>query len=195
MTGAGISNWLSDYGTADIPRTKESEFYGVAVETASRERMRALSPITYAATSRRPTLFVHGEADMRVPIEEAEQMYTALQEAARAGQIHSLSRATITAAGRPGTWCTATTRKCSGGKSSYSSVGLRPAQGVFMKLSVILLAALCLSAQTRHITSPKEAVRLQHRRRLSPGQLHAARSLLEEARHGIRPHEAGRHRA
>ena len=28
VTGAGISNWLSDYGTADIPRTKETEFYG-----------------------------------------------------------------------------------------------------------------------------------------------------------------------
>jgi dipeptidyl aminopeptidase/acylaminoacyl peptidase len=28
VSGAGISNWVSDYGTADIPRTKESEFYG-----------------------------------------------------------------------------------------------------------------------------------------------------------------------
>jgi hypothetical protein len=29
---AGISNWISDYGTADIPRTKESEFYGAPWE-------------------------------------------------------------------------------------------------------------------------------------------------------------------
>jgi dipeptidyl aminopeptidase/acylaminoacyl peptidase len=80
VTGAGISNWLSDYGTADIPRTKESEFYGAPWDQESSERMRALSPITYAGKVKTPTLFVHGEADRRVPIEEAEQMYTALKK-------------------------------------------------------------------------------------------------------------------
>jgi dipeptidyl aminopeptidase/acylaminoacyl peptidase len=80
VTGAGISNWLSDYGTADIPRTKESEFYGAPWDQESSERMRALSPITHAANVKTPTLFVHGEADRRVPIEEAEQMYTALKK-------------------------------------------------------------------------------------------------------------------
>jgi dipeptidyl aminopeptidase/acylaminoacyl peptidase len=80
MTGAGISNWLSDYGTADIPRTKESEFFGSPWESASNELMRSLSPITYAANVKTPTLFVHGESDMRVPITEDEQMYTALKK-------------------------------------------------------------------------------------------------------------------
>jgi dipeptidyl aminopeptidase/acylaminoacyl peptidase len=80
MTGAGVSNWLSDYGTADIPRTKESEFFGSPWESESNQLMRSLSPITYAANVKTPTLFVHGEADMRVPIEEDEQMYTALQK-------------------------------------------------------------------------------------------------------------------
>lgn len=80
VTGAGISNWLSDYGTADIPRTKESEFYGAPWDQESSERMRALSPITHAENVKTPTLFVHGEADRRVPIEEAEQMYTALKK-------------------------------------------------------------------------------------------------------------------
>jgi dipeptidyl aminopeptidase/acylaminoacyl peptidase len=80
VTGAGISNWLSDYGTADIPRTKESEFYGAPWEPDSNQLMRSLSPITYAANVKTPTLFVHGEADMRVPIEEAEQLYTALKK-------------------------------------------------------------------------------------------------------------------
>ena len=28
ITGAGITNWISDYGTADIYRTKETEFFG-----------------------------------------------------------------------------------------------------------------------------------------------------------------------
>jgi dipeptidyl aminopeptidase/acylaminoacyl peptidase len=80
VTGAGISNWLSDYGTADIPRTKESEFLGSPWESGSNQLMRSLSPITYAANVKTPTLFVHGEADLRVPIEEAEQMYTALKK-------------------------------------------------------------------------------------------------------------------
>jgi dipeptidyl aminopeptidase/acylaminoacyl peptidase len=80
VAGAGVSNWLSDYGTADIPRTKESEFYGAPWEPEANERMRALSPITYAAKVRTPTLFLDGESDMRVPIAEAEQMYTALKK-------------------------------------------------------------------------------------------------------------------
>lgn len=80
VTGAGISNWVSDYGTADIPRTKETEFYGAPWQSDSGERMRALSPISHVANVKTPTLFVHGEADRRVPIEEAEQMYTALKK-------------------------------------------------------------------------------------------------------------------
>lgn len=80
VVGAGISNWLSDYGTADIPRTKESEFSGAPWNQDAGERLRALSPITYAGNVKTPTLFVHGESDMRVPIEEGEQMYTALRK-------------------------------------------------------------------------------------------------------------------
>jgi len=80
VAGAGISNWMSDYGTADIPRTKESEFYGPPWEPESLELLLRSSPIVHAKGVTTPTLFVHGEADLRVPIEEAEQMYTALQK-------------------------------------------------------------------------------------------------------------------
>ncbi|MGH7562159.1 MAG: S9 family peptidase [Gemmatimonadales bacterium] len=79
ITGAGISNWVSDYGTADIYRTKETEFYGTPWEPEARERMIKQSPLTYAGRVRTPTLFVHGEVDQRVPYEEAEQMYFALK--------------------------------------------------------------------------------------------------------------------
>lgn len=78
VSGAGISNWLSDYGTSDIPRTKESEFYGSPWQPEGSERMLAYSPITHAGKVKTPTLFVHGEADARVPIEQGEQMYRAL---------------------------------------------------------------------------------------------------------------------
>ena len=80
IAGAGISNWVSDYGTADIPRTKESEFFGAPWEAKGFELLWRQSPIHYAANVTTPTLFVHGEADLRVPIEQAEQMYTALKK-------------------------------------------------------------------------------------------------------------------
>jgi dipeptidyl aminopeptidase/acylaminoacyl peptidase len=79
ITGAGITNWISDYGTADIYRTKETEFFGTPWETAAREVMIKQSPLTYAGNVKTPTLFVHGEVDQRVPYEEGEQMYFALR--------------------------------------------------------------------------------------------------------------------
>lgn len=78
ISGAGISNWISDYGTADIYRTKETEFFGTPWDAEARERMIKQSPLTYAGRVKTPTLFVHGEVDQRVPYEEAEQMYFAL---------------------------------------------------------------------------------------------------------------------
>jgi dipeptidyl aminopeptidase/acylaminoacyl peptidase len=80
ISGAGISNWVSDYGTADIPRTKESEFYGPPWEPKSKELLLRQSPIFYAGNVKTPTLFLHGESDYRVPIEQAEQMYLALRK-------------------------------------------------------------------------------------------------------------------
>ena len=79
VSGAGISNWISDYGTADIYRTKETEFFGPPWDEPARQRMIRQSPITYAGRVRTPTLFVHGEVDQRVPYEEAEQLYFALR--------------------------------------------------------------------------------------------------------------------
>ena len=80
VVGAGISNWISDYGTADIARTKETEFFGTPWEEEARERLIRQSPLTYAGRVRSPTLFVHGEVDQRVPYEEAEQMYFAIKK-------------------------------------------------------------------------------------------------------------------
>jgi dipeptidyl aminopeptidase/acylaminoacyl peptidase len=79
ISGAGISNWISDYGTADIYRTKETEFFGTPWDPEARDRMIKQSPLTYAGRVKTPTLFVHGEVDQRVPYEEAEQLYFALK--------------------------------------------------------------------------------------------------------------------
>jgi dipeptidyl aminopeptidase/acylaminoacyl peptidase len=80
IVGAGISNWISDYGTADIPRTKETEFHGPPWDPKGNETLRKQSPIEYVGNATTPTMFIHGESDLRVPIEEAEQMYTALKK-------------------------------------------------------------------------------------------------------------------
>ncbi len=80
ISGAGIANWISDYATSDIPRTKESEFFGPPWDPKAHEILRKQSPIEYAANFKTPTMFIDGEADHRVPIEEAEQMYMALRK-------------------------------------------------------------------------------------------------------------------
>ena len=79
ITGAGISNWMSDYGTADIYRTKETEFFGTPWDAKARDIMIKQSPLAHAGRVKTPTLFVHGESDQRVPYEEGEQMYFALR--------------------------------------------------------------------------------------------------------------------
>ena len=97
-SGAGISNWFSDYGTADIYRTKETEFFGAPWEERAIPVMVAQSPLMRAGKVKTPTLFIHGEQDQRVPYEEGEQMYFALRRRGvpakmiqYAGQPHGIS--------------------------------------------------------------------------------------------------------
>ena len=78
--GAGIVNWVSDYGVADIARTKETEFYGTPWNQEARDLMIRQSPLTYANRAKAATLFINGEIDERVPYSEAEQMFVALRK-------------------------------------------------------------------------------------------------------------------
>ena len=80
IPGAGIVNWTSDYGNSDIPRTKETEFFGAPWDAKAREIMIRQSPLTYANRAKAPTLFINGEIDQRVPYSEAQQMYVALKK-------------------------------------------------------------------------------------------------------------------
>ena len=97
-SGAGISNWFSDYGTADIYRTKEMEFFGAPWQEEGIKRMIMQSPLIQASHVRTPTLFINGEMDQRVPYEEGEQMFFALRRQGvpakmiqYAGQPHGIS--------------------------------------------------------------------------------------------------------
>jgi dipeptidyl aminopeptidase/acylaminoacyl peptidase len=78
VVGAGISNWISDYGTSTMARTKESEFHGPPWDIRAHALMVKQSPIEYVASVKTPTLFLHGESDVGNPIEQSEQMYSAL---------------------------------------------------------------------------------------------------------------------
>ena len=80
IPGAGIVNWMSDYGNADIPITKEKEFGGAPWTLAARETMLRQSPLIYADKVKAATLFIVGEVDQRVPYSETQQFYTALKK-------------------------------------------------------------------------------------------------------------------
>ncbi|MGD2070815.1 MAG: S9 family peptidase [Gemmatimonadota bacterium] len=80
VSGAGASNWTSNYAHSDVARTKELEFFGRPWEPEAREIMIRQSPYLNSAGVQTPTLFVHGEVDYRVPLEGAIQLYTSLKK-------------------------------------------------------------------------------------------------------------------
>lgn len=80
VSGAGESNWTSNFGLSDIARTKETEFFGRPWEPRAREIMIRQSAFLNSGGVRTPTLFVHGEVDYRVPLSGAMQLYTSLKK-------------------------------------------------------------------------------------------------------------------
>lgn len=80
VSGAGASNWTSNYAHSDVARTKETEFFGPPWEPRAREIMIRQSAYLNSEGVRTPTLFVHGSVDYRVPLEGAIQLYTSLKK-------------------------------------------------------------------------------------------------------------------
>ncbi|MBT8402332.1 MAG: S9 family peptidase [Gemmatimonadetes bacterium] len=80
VSGAGASNWTSNYAHSDVARTKELEFFGRPWEPEAREIMIRQSAYLNSGGVQTPTLFVHGEVDYRVPLEGAIQLYTSLKK-------------------------------------------------------------------------------------------------------------------
>jgi dipeptidyl aminopeptidase/acylaminoacyl peptidase len=98
VSGAGESNWTSNFALSDIARTKETEFFGRPWEPRARELMIRQSPYLNCGNTRTPTLFVHGEVDYRVPLSGALQLYTCLKKLGvpakmliYEGQAHAIS--------------------------------------------------------------------------------------------------------
>ncbi len=80
VSGAGASNWTSNYALSDVARTKELEFMGRPWEPEAREIMIRQSAYLNSQGVQAATLFVHGEVDYRVPLEGAIQLYTSLKK-------------------------------------------------------------------------------------------------------------------
>lgn len=75
---AAITNFTTLYYLTDGPEVFARDLGGRPHEIP--DVYRACSPITYAHRCTTPTLFVHGEDDLRCPISEAEQFYRVLHD-------------------------------------------------------------------------------------------------------------------
>lgn len=76
VTQRSLANLVSFYGTTDIQGFAEYEF-GLPWENW--ERYYSHSPITYAHNIQTPLLIIHSEHDYRVPISQAEELFTILK--------------------------------------------------------------------------------------------------------------------
>jgi dipeptidyl aminopeptidase/acylaminoacyl peptidase len=76
VVGAGVTNLQSFYGTTDIQRLIEWEFRGFPWNNIA--SIHDHSPITFASRARTPTLILHGDDDVRVPVEQGQQLYVTL---------------------------------------------------------------------------------------------------------------------
>lgn len=78
VVGAPCIDLPSMYGTSDIGVSFGERQWGGTRQEAE-QAFRERSPLTYAANVETPVLLLHGEADVRCPIEQSEQYFVALK--------------------------------------------------------------------------------------------------------------------
>jgi dipeptidyl aminopeptidase/acylaminoacyl peptidase len=93
-----VSNLASIFGTGDLDWILTIDTMD-AVPWKDLDRLMERSPVTYVERITTPLLILHGERDLRCPISEGEQLFTALKLLGREvrmvrfeGQSHDLSR-------------------------------------------------------------------------------------------------------
>ena len=77
VTLRSVSNFISDDGTRDGAYGHEDDFDGVLFDDF--DQYWNASPLKYAKNVKTPTLVLHSDNDYRVPIEQGEQWFRALQ--------------------------------------------------------------------------------------------------------------------
>ena len=77
VTLRSLSNFISDDGTRDGAYGHEDYFKGIIFDDF--DQYWDASPLKYAHNVRTPTLILHSDNDFRVPIEQGEQWFRALQ--------------------------------------------------------------------------------------------------------------------
>lgn len=98
VTQRSISNWLSFYGVSDIGYFFTKWELGKNL-LEDPKKLWEFSPLKYVENVQTPLLILHGEQDLRCPIEQGEQLYVALKHARKCvefvrfpGASHELSR-------------------------------------------------------------------------------------------------------
>lgn len=81
-----ISNWITLYGTSDIGISYvEGVVGGNPIDDM--EMLWSRSPLAHVRNIRTPLLLLHGEADLRTPIAQADELYTALKRHGRTTRL------------------------------------------------------------------------------------------------------------
>jgi dipeptidyl aminopeptidase/acylaminoacyl peptidase len=83
--GAGLSNAVSYWGTADIVHQRERLHGGTPWE--ARKMFDEQSPLNYLTTVKTPTLIFHGEKDERVPLGQSLETYRTLKRLGATAQL------------------------------------------------------------------------------------------------------------
>jgi dipeptidyl aminopeptidase/acylaminoacyl peptidase len=78
VSGAGLSNLISEYGTEEGPAYDEW-FYGVPYESDSLVKFLNSSPFTQLKNAKTPTLILQGEADTTDPPGQSQELYRGLK--------------------------------------------------------------------------------------------------------------------
>jgi dipeptidyl aminopeptidase/acylaminoacyl peptidase len=78
-TQRSISDNVAAYGTSDIGWHFWEQQMGDATPWRDGHKMAERSPLTYVERIRTPLLILHAERDLRCPIEQAEELFAALQ--------------------------------------------------------------------------------------------------------------------
>ena len=79
VTQRSISNNISAFGTSDIGWHFWEHEMGDATPWRDQQKLVERSPLTYVTNVKTPLLILHAERDLRCPIEQAEQLFTALK--------------------------------------------------------------------------------------------------------------------